>query len=68
MKTSTKQDKAVISVMRRILHDPRIAYLIGPMSQTYEDVTDAYADLINKDPNELRAEIEKVLETEAWPS
>lgn len=61
----TKAEKAVDSVLRLIMKDPRVAWYIGPFSRTYEDVTDAYAEMIGEDPAKVRKELERTLKTEA---
>ena len=60
----TKAEKAVSSMIKRIQDDPRVAYIIGPFTQTYDDITDAYAELIGKDPDEFRQEFESTLKTQ----
>jgi hypothetical protein len=62
----TKAETAVVSVMRRIVNSPRVAWLMGPGSQTYDDVTAAYAELIGRDVDEFRHEIERDLTFEKW--
>lgn len=57
----TKPELAVRAIIKRMRDDGRIAYLIGPFSDTYELVTDAYAEMIGKDADEFRAEFERVI-------
>ena len=57
----TKAERAVKTMIKRIRDDGRIAYLIGPFSQAYDELTEAYAEMIGKDPDEFRAEFERVI-------
>lgn len=64
----TKPEIAVETLIRRISDDPRVAWLIGPGSQTYDAVTSAYAQMIGRDVNEFRKDFEAGLEFQEWPS
>jgi len=55
-------------ILRRLQTDPRLAYLIGPGTQSYELLTREVADASGRDVAELRASVEKTLKTEQWPS
>lgn len=64
----TKSEQAVRTMIKRIRDDARVAYLIGPFSQTYDELTDAYAEIIGKDPDEFRKEFEAVLRVQKIPA
>jgi 3-deoxy-D-arabino-heptulosonate 7-phosphate (DAHP) synthase len=57
----TKSERAVKAIIKRMRDDGRVAYLLGPFSECYELVTDAYAETIGKDAQEFRGELERVL-------
>lgn len=63
----TKSEQAVRTMIKRIRDDARIAYLVGPASQAYEELTDAYAETIGKDPDEFRTEFERIIRTQPVP-
>jgi hypothetical protein len=67
MTDQSKAAKAVKTMIKRIQDDPRVTYLIGPFTQTYDDVTDAFAEQLGRDPDEFREEFEKTLKSEPWP-
>lgn len=60
-------ETAVRSVIKRIANDPRVAYLIGPLSQTYEDVTTACAHIAGLNPEEFKKSFTAQIKTEPWP-
>lgn len=62
---SAAAEAAVTAVMGRIIRDPRIAYLMGPGSETYDLVTAAVAESRGETPEAYRARIEPQLRTEA---
>ena len=64
----TKSEQAVRTMIKRIRDDARVAYLIGPFSQAYDELTDAYAETIGKDPDEFRKEFEAVLKVQKVPA
>lgn len=59
---------AVSYVLRRMQQDGRLAYLIGPGSQTYELLTQEAAQAAGRDVTEFRQAFESTLKTEPWPS
>lgn len=60
----TKSEKAVATVLKRLQADPRLAYIMGPFTQSYEELTEAYAETIGKDVEQFRLEFEKTLRFE----
>jgi hypothetical protein len=64
----TKSEQAVRTMIKRIRDDARVAYLIGPFSQAYDELTDAYAETIGKDPDEFRKEFEAILKFQKVPA
>ena len=63
----TKAEVAVTSMIKRIQEDPRVAYLVCPYSQTYEELTEAYAEMIGADPGAFRQEFESHLQFQKLP-
>lgn len=61
----TIAEQACIAMMGRINNDPRIAYLVGPGSETYDLLTAAVAKLRDEAPASYRAQIEAGMRTEA---
>lgn len=59
---------AAAYVLRRMREDPRLAYLIGPGSQTYELLTQEVAQAAGRDAQQYRSEFERDLKTQRWPS
>lgn len=59
---------AVSYVLRRMQQDGRLAYLIGPGSQTYELLTQEAAQAAGRDVADFRRDFESSLKTERWPS
>ncbi|CAN5649825.1 hypothetical protein BH10PSE18_BH10PSE18_15050 [soil metagenome] len=59
---------AAIHVLRRMKQDPRIAYLIGPGSQSYDLLTQEAAAGAGQDVAEFRKAYERDLQTTRWPS
>lgn len=57
----SKAERAVRTMIKRIRDDGRVAYLVGPGSQTYEELTDAYAEIIGEDPIVFRSKFETVI-------
>jgi len=55
---------AVIRVLRRMQDDGRVAYLIGPGSQTFADLTQAYAEANGLDVEAYRKEFAETLRPE----
>ena len=64
----TKAELAVKSVIQRIGQDPRLAYLMGPMTQTYRELTDAYAEMVGQDPEVFRQNFETALQVQKLPA
>jgi len=58
--------QAVTAVLDRIRTDGRLAYLIGPFSNSYERLTDAYAEMTSQDPEKFREIFEASLKPEPW--
>ncbi|MDR1351475.1 MAG: hypothetical protein LBJ59_12015 [Zoogloeaceae bacterium] len=59
---------AIGHVIRRMICDPRLAWLIGPGSRTWELVTAAFAVINDMDIDKFRREIEAQLKYEEWPN
>lgn len=59
---------AVAYVLRRMQQDGRLAYLIGPGSQTYDLLTQEAAEAAGRDVAEFRREFDATLKTQRWPS
>lgn len=59
---------AVTSVLRRMQQDGRLAYLIGPGSQTYDLLTQEAAQAAGRDVEEYRQGFEATLKPQRWPS
>lgn len=58
---------AVQHLLRQMRRDPRLAYLIGPCSQSYELLTEEAATAAGRPVSEFREEFEATLKFEAWP-
>lgn len=58
---------AVRHVVGRLQADPRLAWLIGPGSESYDLLTTALASEAGRPVAELQAEIERDLKTTPWP-
>lgn len=54
-------------LLRQMQRDPRLAWLIGPGSRSYELITAEVADQTGTDLQELRDDVEAGLETQPWP-
>lgn len=59
---------AVTHLLRRMQNDPRLAYLIGPGSRSYELLTEEAAATTNEDVDAFRKNHEATLKYEPWPS
>jgi hypothetical protein len=59
--------KAATHLLRQMQRDPRLAYLIGPGSQSYDLITAEVAQAEAREVKELRAEVERDLKTTPWP-
>lgn len=55
---------AVLHVLRQMSRDPRLAYLLGPGSQSFELLTQEQAEAEKKDIRAFRASFEHDLRTE----
>jgi hypothetical protein len=59
--------RAVNHLLRQMQHDPRLAWLIGPGSRSYELLTEEAAAANNLDIEELRKQHTATLKFERWP-
>lgn len=59
---------AVNHLLRQMQRDGRLAYLIGPMSQSYDLLTQEAAKASGRDVGEFRKEFEATLKFERWIS
>jgi hypothetical protein len=59
--------KAVLHLVRQLQRDPRLAWLIGPGSESYDVLTAAAATTTGCGVAQLRAEIERDLRISEWP-
>ena len=59
---------AIAHILRRMQEDPRLAWLIGPGSRSYELLTEEAAAAKNLDVEELRKQHTATLKFERWPS
>jgi hypothetical protein len=64
----TKAEHAVEAIIKRIGADPRLAYLIGPTTQAYLELTDAYAEIQGIDPELFRRNFEVALQVQVVPA
>jgi len=60
-------ERAVRYVVRRIQADPRLAYLIGPGTNTWDMLVDAMAGVQHQQVDLVRAELEKDLRMQPVP-
>lgn len=58
---------AVAHLLRQMQLDPRLAWLIGPGSRSYELLTEEAAKANNLDVEELRKQHGATLKFERWP-
>lgn len=65
--SETKSAKAVLHILKRMTEDGRLAWLMGPGSQSYELLTEAYAETSGKDLAEFRKEFNARLTPERCP-
>jgi len=61
----TPAEAACLHVMGRIIRDPRLAYMLGPGSETYRILTDVVGDIRGEGGEAYRAYIGPDLRTEA---
>lgn len=59
---------AVLHILRQMQRDPRLAWLIGPGSQTYDLLTEEGAEIFGGTPEEYRQRLESLLQYEPWPT
>lgn len=59
---------AVAHLMRRMQQDGRLAYLIGPGSESYDLLTQEAAQAAGRDVDEFRQGFEVTLRPTPWPS
>lgn len=64
---SMKAKIAIARVIERMQTDPRLAYLIGPGSQTWDDLTSAYAEIHDVPVDDYRRHLESQLEFQSLP-
>lgn len=57
-------DRVAAHVLRQVRGNPRLAYYIGPMSESYELLTQAVAEASGVNVDEFRREIESTLRTQ----
>ncbi len=62
---SAAAERACEYVMRRIISDGQVAYLMGPFTEGYNLLTEAVAEMRGKTVAEYRAEIEQHIKPEA---
>jgi len=60
-----KAKAAITAVLRRIKDDPRVAYYICPMSQTYDLLVAAHCELNGLDEQKFRGDFESRLRFES---
>ncbi len=61
---SEQAKAAIATVLRRIQRDPRVAYYICPMTDTYDKLVAAHCDLNGLNEEDFRNEFEKTLKFE----
>jgi hypothetical protein len=59
---------AALHILQQMRRDPRLAYLIGPGSQSFELLTEEVAAAQGKEVESFRREFALNLKTERWPS
>lgn len=64
----TKSDAAVKHIVQRLINDPRLAYLIGPGSESFELLTDAWATCMGEQVEAFRERLTGKLKTQPLPS
>lgn len=57
----TPSEKACFHIMRRMISDGRLAYLIGPGSEAYALLTEATAATAGESVDSFRADLEPLL-------
>lgn len=61
----TAAEQACTHVMGRIIRDPRLAYMLGPGTETYRLLTDVVGEIRGEGGEAYRAYIEPHIRTEA---
>jgi len=61
----TKAEKFVVHMLKRVRDDGRLAYLMGPLTEAYDLMTEAYADMKGLDVKGFRKEYEEILAAHA---
>ena len=59
---------ATFHILRRMQEDPRLAWLIGPGSRTYELLTEEAAEARGEPVEAIRAQMEARVKFTPWPS
>lgn len=57
-----------LHILKLMRHDPRLAYLLGPGSQSFDMLIEDAANAQMRDVATVRAEFVADLKTERWPS
>lgn len=60
----SKPAAAILAVLRRIKSDPRVAYYICPMTETYDLLVAAHCELNGLDEKQFKADFERNLQFE----
>ena len=64
----TKAEEAVEHIIGRLTKDPRLAYMIGPLTEAYLLLIEAYAEIKGLELDAFQEQFEKSLKFERWPS
>jgi len=56
VRTPTKAEAAVAYILKRMMHDPRLAYFLGFGTEAYARLTEAYAEYKGLDVDKFREE------------
>lgn len=59
---------AVMHILRRMESDPRLAWLIGPGSQTFDLLIEEGAEIFGRTAADFRQRVEGRLQFEPWPT
>ena len=63
-----RRSAAIAHLLRRMQQDGRLAYLIGPGSESYDLLTQEAAQAVGRDVDEFRKSFEVTLRPTPWPS
>lgn len=66
MSTERALKKAVHHVLRRMQNDGRVAWLLGPGSEAYDQLTAAFAAADGQELEKFRAQYEPTLRPQPW--